>query len=105
LPASFELADAGQRCEVSGPALISVSLRYGVAASGSVNGMVQGHQTLDEAAEEIVFRLCDLIDMYVAIQRNTLARFPECGRAGAVSLGAQLDQLEATAREGARALR
>lgn len=87
----------------SGP--VSATQRHGVAASGSVNGMVQVHQTLDEAAEEIVIRLCHVIDMYVAVQRNTLARFPERGSAGAVSLGAQLDQLEATAREGARAFR
>lgn len=45
-----------------------------------------------------------MIDMYVAVQRKTLALFPECSSAGVVALGAQLDQLEAIARDGARAL-
>jgi hypothetical protein len=64
-------------------------------------GMVEVRQTLEEAAEEIVSRLCGVIDLYVAVQRTRLARFPERS-AGAVALGAQLDQLEAMAREGAR---
>ena len=61
--------------------------------------MVEVHRTLDEAAAEIVSRLCGVIDMYVAIQRRMLAMFPE-GSAAAVALGAQLDQLEAMARDG-----
>ena len=63
--------------------------------------MAEARRTLEEAAEEIVSGLCSVIDMYVAVQRTMLARFPERS-AGAVALGAQLDQLEAMAREGAR---
>lgn len=63
------------------------------------------HQALDEAAEEIGSRLCNVIDMYVALQRKTLTLFPERGNAGVVALGAQLDQLEAMARDGIRVLR
>ena len=62
--------------------------------------MVEVHRTLDEAAAEIVSRLCGVIDMYVAAQRRMLARFPEGRSAAAVALGAQLDQLEAMARDG-----
>jgi hypothetical protein len=67
--------------------------------------MVQAHQGLVEAVEEIAASLCGMIDTYVAVQRRALIRFPEYSSAAAVALGAQLDQLEAMAREGARALR
>jgi hypothetical protein len=77
----------------------------GAAVSGSVDGMVEVQRTLDEAVEEIVAGLCNLIGLYVVLQRGALARFPESSGAAAVSLGAQLDQLEAMAREGARVLR
>jgi hypothetical protein len=64
--------------------------------------MVEVHRTVDEAAAEIVARLCGVIDMYVAVQRKMLAMFPESGSAAAVALGAQLDQLEAMARDGSK---
>jgi hypothetical protein len=66
--------------------------------------MVEVHQALDEAAAEIVARLCGVIDMYVTLQRTTLTLFPQCSSAGVVALGAQLDQLEAMARDGVRVL-
>jgi hypothetical protein len=76
-----------------------------VAGVWQRGGMVQPHQGLVEAVEEIAESLYGMIDMYVAVQRRALIRFPECSSAVAVALGAQLDQLEAMAREGVRALR
>jgi hypothetical protein len=84
---------------------VSATSSQGVEASGSVNGMVQVHQTLGEAVDEMLAGLCGMIDVYVAFQRNVLARFPESSSTAAVAFGARLDQLEAMARDGARLLR
>lgn len=71
--------------------------------SGNVVGMVQAHQALVEAVEEIAANLFGMINVYVAAQREALALFPV--HSSAVALGAQLDQLEAMACDGARILR
>jgi hypothetical protein len=67
--------------------------------------MVQADQARVEAVEDIAASLYSMIDMYVSAQRAASALFPECSSAGAVALGAQLDELEAMARGGARTLR
>lgn len=79
--------------------------RHPSQVSGNVVSMVQAHQKLDKAVEEIAASLYGMIDTVVALQRAALAQFPECGSAVAVAFSAQLDQLEAIAREGAQTLR